>query len=133
MRVPLRILSLSFLACLLGGLGCSSSSTTTTSSSGTLTTTTTTAAPSICAGDPRVAPYALGLEAASADGSVWLFSSSEAIANLAAWLPGQDWQRARAVATHLRIAANARKLGFGVVCESRPVLASVVASIESMK
>ncbi len=70
--------------------------------------------------------------AAAADGSVWLFSSSEAIANLAAWLPGQNWQRARAVATHLRIAANARRLGFGVVCESRPVLASVVASIESM-
>ena len=70
--------------------------------------------------------------AAAADGSVWLFSSSEAIANLAACLPGQNWQRARAVATHLRIAANARKLGFGVVCESRPLLASVVASIESM-
>lgn len=70
--------------------------------------------------------------AAAADGSVWLFSSSEAIANLAAWLPRQNWQRARAVATHLRIAGNARKLGFGVVCESRPLLASVVASIESM-
>ena len=70
--------------------------------------------------------------AAAEDGSVWLFSSSEAIANLAAWLPGQNWQRARAVATHLRIAASARKLGFGVVCESRPLLASVVASIESM-
>ena len=69
---------------------------------------------------------------AAADGSVWLFSSSEAITNLAAWLPGQSWQSARAVATHLRIAANARKLGFGVVCESRPLLASVVASIESM-
>ena len=69
---------------------------------------------------------------AAADGSVWLFSSSEAIANLAVWLPGQDWQHARAVATHPRIAANARKLGFGVVCESRPLLASVVASVESM-
>ena len=69
---------------------------------------------------------------AAADGSVWLFSSSEAIANLAAWLPGQNWQRARAVATHSRIAVNARRLGFGVVCESRPLLASVVASIESM-
>ncbi len=71
--------------------------------------------------------------AAAADGSVWLFSSSEAIANLAAWLPGQSWQRARAVATHLRIAANARKLGFGVVCESRPLIASVLASIESLR
>ena len=69
---------------------------------------------------------------AAADGSVWLFSSSEAIANLAAWVPGQGWQHARAVATHPRIAANARKLGFGVVCESRPLLASVLVSIESM-
>lgn len=71
-------------------------------------------------------------QAAASDGSVWLFSSSEAIANLAALLPGQSWQAARAVATHSRIAVNARKLGFGVVCESRPLLASVVASIESM-
>lgn len=70
---------------------------------------------------------------AADDGSVWLFSSSEAIANLAAWLPGQSWERARAVATHLRIAANARKLGFGVVCESRPLIASVLASIESLR
>ena len=66
------------------------------------------------------------------DGSVWLFSSSEALANLAAWLPGQDWSAARAVATHSRIAATAKSLGFGVVCESRPTLPSVVASIESM-
>ncbi len=71
--------------------------------------------------------------AAAVDGSVWLLSSSEAIVNLAAGMPGQDWQRARAVVTHPRIATQARKLGFGVVCESRPVLASVVASIESME
>ena len=71
--------------------------------------------------------------AAAVDGSVWLFSSSEAIVNLAAGMPGQDWQRARAVVTHPRIASQARKLGFGVVCESRPVLASVVASIESLE
>jgi uroporphyrinogen-III synthase len=69
---------------------------------------------------------------AAADGSVWLFSSSEAIANLAAGLPGQSWQAARAVVTHPRIASQARKLGFGVVCESRPLIASVVASIESL-
>ena len=70
---------------------------------------------------------------AATDGSIWLLSSSEAIANLAAGMPGQDWQSARAVVTHPRIASQARKLGFGVVCESRPVLASVVASIESMR
>ena len=37
---------------------------------------------------------------AAGDGSVWLFSSSEAIGNLLQLLPGQDWRQARAVATH---------------------------------
>jgi uroporphyrinogen-III synthase len=62
---------------------------------------------------------------------VWLFSSSEAVANLRALLPDQSWQQARAVATHPRIAQAARDAGFAVVCESRPALADVVASIES--
>lgn len=65
------------------------------------------------------------------DGSLWLFSSSEAIAHLQALLPGQGWNEARAVATHPRIAQAAREAGFGVVCLSRPVVADVVASIES--
>ena len=69
---------------------------------------------------------------AAADGSIWLFSSSEAIANLAALVPAQRWGQARAVATHPRIAQAARDAGFGVVCESRPALAEVVASIESL-
>jgi uroporphyrinogen-III synthase len=71
--------------------------------------------------------------AAAADGSVWLFSSSEAVGNLASALPGQAWGEARAVATHPRIAAAVRAQGWGVVCESRPTLPSVVASIESMR
>lgn len=70
---------------------------------------------------------------AAADGSVWLFSSSEAVHNLQACLPQQSWQAARAIATHPRIAAAARQAGFGVVCESRPALADVKASIESMR
>ncbi|MDO8449829.1 MAG: uroporphyrinogen-III synthase [Rhodoferax sp.] len=70
---------------------------------------------------------------AATDGAVWLLSSTEAVANLSAWLPGQSWSRARAVATHPRIAAAARMAGFGVVCESRPTLPDVVASIESMR
>ena len=70
---------------------------------------------------------------AATDGAVWLFSSTEAVANLSAWLPGQSWAHARAVATHPRIAAAAKKVGFGVVCESRPTLPDVVASIESMR
>lgn len=63
--------------------------------------------------------------------TVWLFSSSEAIMNLAEAFPGQSWQQAKAVCTHPRIAERARRCGFGVVGESRPALADVVASIES--
>jgi uroporphyrinogen-III synthase len=74
---------------------------------------------------------ALAKEAAY-DGSVWLFSSSEALANLQALCPGHDWSRGRAVATHPRIAGAARAAGFGEVCESRPSLSELVASIESL-
>lgn len=70
---------------------------------------------------------------AASDGSVWLFSSSEAISHLLACLPQQDWSAARAVATHPRIAATARQAGFAVVRESRPALADVMVSIESMR
>lgn len=70
---------------------------------------------------------------AAGEGSVWLFSSSEAIANLRSLMPDQQWQHCRAVATHPRIAQAAREAGFGVVCESRPLLADVVASIESLQ
>ena len=70
---------------------------------------------------------------AAAGGSAWLFSSSEAIGHLKAQLPGQSWSGARAVATHPRIAQAATDAGFGVVCLSRPTLADVVASIESIR
>ncbi len=70
---------------------------------------------------------------AAADGTVWLFSSSEAIANLQAACPGQDWSRGKAVVTHSRIARAAREAGFSVVCESRPTLAALMASIESLE
>jgi uroporphyrinogen-III synthase len=69
---------------------------------------------------------------AAADGSAWLFSSSEAISNLLCACPGQDWSQARAVVTHSRIAQAARAAGFGVVCESRPALGALMASIESL-
>ena len=61
---------------------------------------------------------------------IWLFSSSEAISNLADALPGQPWKQAKALCTHPRIAQRARACGFGVVWESRPTLEDVVASIE---
>jgi uroporphyrinogen-III synthase len=86
----------------------------------------------------RLAPVLSGNQQALArqaatDGSIWIFTSSEAIANLLALLPGQDWGRARAVAAHPRIATAARRAGFGVVCESRPALHAVVASIKSFE
>jgi uroporphyrinogen-III synthase len=67
--------------------------------------------------------------------SIWLLSSSEAVANLrmvAGLDSGLNWSNARAIATHPRIAQAAKEAGFGVVYESRPLLADVVASIESM-
>jgi uroporphyrinogen-III synthase len=69
---------------------------------------------------------------ASTDGSVWLFSSSQAVANLVDSFPALCWAQARAIATHPRIAQTARSHGFGVVCESRPTLVEVIASIESL-
>jgi len=70
---------------------------------------------------------------AASDDSLWLFSSSEAAGNLRQLLAGQDWSRARALATHPRIAAAVRALGFGDVQESRPDFEDVVASIESRR
>ncbi|SEA33809.1 uroporphyrinogen-III synthase [Variovorax sp. YR216] len=70
--------------------------------------------------------------AEAADGSaIWLFSSSEAIANLRALAPTVEWHAAGALATHERIAHAARTAGFGRVRVSSPSLSSLVASIES--
>lgn len=68
---------------------------------------------------------------AACDGSVWIFSSAEAVGYLLASAPQQAWGQARAVATHARIAQALRQAGFGTVWESRPLVAEVVASIES--
>ena len=76
------------------------------------------------------AQMALMVQAAT-DKSVWLLSSSEAVSNLGT-VSGLNWSHARAVATHPRIAQAARDAGFGVVYESRPLLADVAASIESL-
>lgn len=67
---------------------------------------------------------------------LWFFSSSEAIDNLAVApqvvTAPVDWARARALATHPRIAARARQLGFARVTEARPALAAVIACIQSI-
>ncbi len=68
---------------------------------------------------------------AAMDKSVWLLSSSEALANLRT-VSDLNWSNARAITTHPRIAQAAKMAGFGVVYESRPLLADVVASIESL-
>lgn len=72
------------------------------------------------------------LMAACTDGSVWLFSSAEAIANLSALAPQQPWSRARAIVTHDRIASAARELGFQVVGAARPALAEVIVTAEAL-
>ncbi len=69
---------------------------------------------------------------AACDGSVWLFSSSEAVTNLTTWLAGQSWAAARALATHPRIAEAAKNAGFGEVFESRPTLADLRAALQHM-
>jgi uroporphyrinogen-III synthase len=74
------------------------------------------------------------LDAAIADAdAVWLFSSSEAIANLEQAAGAGRWRAARAVATHPRIAARAKSLGFGVVVEAAPGLDAVIACIQSIE
>jgi uroporphyrinogen-III synthase len=66
-----------------------------------------------------------------ASGSVWLFSSSEALDHLQACAPGADWSRASALATHPRIEQRARASGFGTVLPTRPALADVLRALES--
>ena len=72
---------------------------------------------------------------ASADGSVWLFSSSEAVLHLThlPGLEGVDWRRAVAVTTHPRITTTVRAAGWGVVAESRPALRDILSTLRSIE
>jgi uroporphyrinogen-III synthase len=65
--------------------------------------------------------------------TVWIFSSSQAVANLAQLLPNQDWSQTKAIATHARIAKAAQDIGFGVVLTSRPTIQDLIVLLESMK
>ena len=90
----------------------------------------------ICAAYERHAPaWSPPARAAALDGaregSLWLFSSSQALEHLLAAMPGVSWARADALCTHPRIAERAREAGFGCVVGSRPALADVVAALES--
>ena len=86
----------------------------------------------------RLAPDFTGaardqLDAAIADGdAIWLFSSSEAIANLEQAAGPGRFRAARAVATHPRIAARARSCGFRVVAEAAPGFDAVIACLQSI-
>lgn len=86
---------------------------------------------------PGLTPEQLDLaRAAACDGSVWLFSSSEAVLNLVGneSLAGNDWSAARAIATHPRIVQTVQAAGWGAVAASRPSLPEIVQvwrSIES--
>ncbi|MBT2333737.1 uroporphyrinogen-III synthase [Variovorax paradoxus] len=73
---------------------------------------------------------ALALDGA-AGRAIWLFSSSEAIANLRHAMPGTDWHAASALTTHARIGEAARAAGFGSVRVCTPLREALVASIES--
>lgn len=46
---------------------------------------------------------------------LWMFSSSQALANLRMLAPAADWSASRAVASHARIADAANRLGFGEI------------------
>ena len=60
---------------------------------------------------------------------VWLLSSAESLTHLRTLAPaGCDFSSQRAIATHERIAAAARTLGFGQVVLARPDAASVSAA-----
>lgn len=67
---------------------------------------------------------------AAQDGSIWLFSSSQSLVHLDHLLPDQDWQQAKALTTHDRIADKAQELGFGWVKICKPSVADVIASLE---
>ena len=70
-------------------------------------------------------------EQAASDNSVWCFSSSQALLHLQAQLPDLQWDQARCVTTHARIAQTAHDVGFVNVMQTRPVLSDVLASLES--
>ena len=67
---------------------------------------------------------------AASDGSVWVFSSSQAVFNLQKLLPGQDLSRAVAVATHERIAQAAMSAGVLRLQVCKPALEALLSSLE---
>lgn len=80
------------------------------------------------------AAQALLAQALAAPGAhAWLFSSSEAIAQLGALAPDADWAAATALATHPRIGAAARAFGFGRVLDAAVALPELGAQLRSLQ
>ncbi len=81
-----------------------------------------------CAPQPDAAGRALLAAALAAPAAhLWLFSSSEGVAQLRTLAPGADWSRSAALASHPRIAQTARELGFGRVVLTAAAPAAVAA------
>jgi uroporphyrinogen-III synthase len=62
---------------------------------------------------------------------LWIFSSSEAVANLQALNAQADWSKSRALASHPRIAQAAREAGFAEVAIVPPTPEAVVQWLAS--
>ena len=84
-----------------------------------------------CVPQPGAAQLAMAREALH-DGSWWLFSSSEAAQNLAAWLPADIGAPSRALATHPRIAERLQQQGWGRVERVPAELQAQIASIKCL-
>ena len=81
-----------------------------------------------CAPQPDAAGRTLLARALAAPADhLWLFSSSEAVAQLRTLAPAADWSHSAALASHPRIAQTARELGFGDVRLTAPAPAAVAA------
>ncbi|CAN1522227.1 HemD Uroporphyrinogen-III synthase [Burkholderiaceae bacterium] len=79
------------------------------------------------------APQQARAKMAAQDGSIWVFSSSQSVTHLAQLLPAQDWSKARALATHERIADANRQIGFQHIRVCKPTLLDIIASLESFE
>lgn len=64
---------------------------------------------------------------------LWLFSSSQAIGHLRSLAPDADWHNAAALASHPRIAASARALGFGRVHDTAPSFDAVLGTLAALR
>jgi len=66
------------------------------------------------------------------NGAVWLFSSSEAIKHLQQLLPDGSWAQAVALVSHPRIAASAKRLGFGEIMAHRPTIDDLLRALSEL-